>query len=846
MDLYKNIGNSNPERGTRSNERTPPEDEGIITRDPTTLRAILNAAPVAIQIVGQNGTFLDCNLKTLQLFRAHSPGDVIGNPPGILSPLLQRDGRSSKDGSVEMINQAFSGKTVTFKWDHQRFDGEIFPAQVTLNLIQYEGSDCLMASVIDLSDQVNQLNAMAALVQEAPFSILTVTPDIEISQFNPAYLTITGYSKEEASRKKFKDYAVIHREGGTIEESRQTKQTIRGRFICDFGTGIRHLNYTYIPVMNHKNEVTQIYHIMSDQTDLMDKLNEFDALITESPAGIITMDSHTKIISANTAFSEISQIPVSTLISMQASNFKIISRTGPSVTDVITEKKSGKGILTGDFSGKIKNLEYHYIPIIDTKGRVVKIIGVYIDLTAVSRLVQYLEESVKIVSEHIGYLAEGKTNFVTHTIPADEHTHNAFESFSTINKALNHARVAIERMAEDSHRLTEAALAGDLSYRSDPSVHQGEFQAIISGINQTLDATIAPVHEAIRISKEYARYNFTARFSSDIHIKGEWVGFQKALDETGVEVSHVISTLNQRVQELSASIEEASASVEEITSGAQEISTTMGVVNKNSTMNDQSLSQIIYAMEDLNQTVSSVSRKADSVAALSQEANEFAKSGMELVKKSDHSMAEITKSSEHVDTIVKDINVQMNEIGKIVRVISDIANQTNLLSLNAAIEAARAGEAGRGFAVVASEVKSLAQDSRRSAENISELIQGLQSKAKSAGDAMRSSIDIVHEGSIALSETVTAFTQIATTIDNINMNIMDVAASSEEQAASVEEVTASMQEISEVTHKTSEEVISTSAAIKQTSVALDQISQVLNSIVEIGEGVHNEISQFTV
>lgn len=272
----------------------------------------------------------------------------------------------------------------------------------------------------------------------------------------------------------------------------------------------------------------------------------------------------------------------------------------------------------------------------------------------------------------------------------------------------------------------------------------------------------------------------------------------------------------------------------------------MTSVSENSLQGDRSISQIIKAMDDLNATVSEVSIKADSVASSSQEANEFAKKGTELVQKSVHSMAEITKSAEHVDVIVKDINTQMTEIGKIVRLISDIASQTNLLSLNAAIEAARAGEAGRGFAVVAAEVKSLAQDSRKSAENIAEQIKTLQSKAKSAGEAMSSSISTVHEGSAALTETVTAFTQIAETIDTINKNIMDVAASTEEQAASVEEVTASMQEVSYLTHKTSEEVTSTSSSIAQTSHALNQISQVINSIVIVGEGVNKEISRFSV
>lgn len=364
-------------------------------------------------------------------------------------------------------------------------------------------------------------------------------------------------------------------------------------------------------------------------------------------------------------------------------------------------------------------------------------------------------------------------------------------------------------------------------------------------MNQILDVTMVPVKEAMRLSQEYARLNFKERFNADIIIKGDWIAFQKSLDEIGCAISHAFSELAQKVTDLSASIQEANANVEEISAGAQEISSTMRDVNKNSQQCDQAIYQIIRTMDDLNITVGAVSRKADFVALLSQEADTSAKKGTELAEKSVLSMNEITKSTEQVNLIIQDINREMTEIGKIVRLISDIANQTNLLSLNAAIEAARAGEAGRGFAVVAAEVKSLAQDSRKSAENIADLIKKLQDKASGGCEAMNSSIQTVNEGNNALSETVKTFSDIACRINEISKNITDVAASSQEQAASVEEVTASIQEVSDLTHKTTQEVTSTTSAITQTSVALNQINQVINSIVLIGDGVNKEISGFS-
>lgn len=589
-----------------------------------------------------------------------------------------------------------------------------------------------------------------------------------------------------------------------------------------------------------------MYHVMVDRTDLVNKLNEFESLIAGSPVGIITMDPDTKILSANKAFSDISALPVSQLTSMQAKDFKILEREGASVSDVVRDKKTGSGTLTCNFGSVTRDLQYSYIPIIDTNGNVVKIYTLYVDLTPVTHMIEYLRKSVNVMTDYVHSLSEGNTDFSPKPLPSDEYTASAHASFIKITTAIDQARHAIEKMVTDSEKLTDAAIKGNLTFRVDSSVHVGKFKEIVEGMNNTLDATLIPVHEAMRVSKEYSNYQFKARFNSDIKVQGDWVSFRDALDEIGRDISRVISVLSEKIQDLSKSIEEANASIEEIASGTSEISSTMESISQNSENGDQSIEQIIRAMNDLSNTVGSVAHKADSVASLAQEANNFATSGVGFAKKSSNSMNEIITSAGHVDLIIKDINVQMGEIGKIVNLISDIASQTNLLSLNAAIEAARAGDAGRGFAVVAAEVKSLSHDSRKSANDISEMIDKLQTKAKSAGDAMESSLRVVHEGNDSLSEMVVSFNQIAEKIGDINRYTMDVATASEEQAASVEEITASMQDIASFTHKTSEEVTMTSAAITQTSASLVQITQVVSEIVEIEDQVAQEISRFSI
>ena len=171
--------------------------------------------------------------------------------------------------------------------------------------------------------------------------------------------------------------------------------------------------------------------------------------------------------------------------------------------------------------------------------------------------------------------------------------------------------------------------------------------------------------------------------------------------------------------------------------------------------------QISKAMQDMSAAVEEITSSMESVSALSQETNVLSQKGAELAGKTEKSMVEITSSSAKVFEIVTDVEKQMGEISKIVVLIRDLANQTNLLALNAAIEAARAGDAGRGFAVVATEVKSLAQESRNSAERIEEMIGNLKKNTQHASTAMGEAKGTVEQGSQMVTETLQSFNKIA-------------------------------------------------------------------------------------
>jgi len=418
--------------------------------------------------------------------------------------------------------------------------------------------------------------------------------------------------------------------------------------------------------------------------------------------------------------------------------------------------------------------------------------------------------------------------------------------FNIIKNNLNQCIDTINSLVEESNMLSVAAVEGKLNKRGNAEKFKNKYWEIIAGINKTLDHVVEPLNEAMRISEEYAQRNFSARFSSELKVHGDFKKFREALDNIGIQVAKALSLVNQQVTELGASAEEANASIEEVSAGSTQVAKNASAVSTNAEECNQGIAEVLKAMEDLSKTIQQVAAKAESVSQLVQETSDYSRSGIDLAKKTEGGMNGITRSSNEVNTIILEIKSQMDKIGEIVSLITDLANQTNLLALNAAIEAARAGDAGRGFAVVATEVKSLAEESRVSAEKIAEMIGNLQKQTQMAAETVAVSNREVKEGSTALKETLENFNRIVESIDQISRNVTEVAAASEEQAASVEEVTASINEVNSLVRNTAKEATDSAAVSEETAAAIDQIAKVIANVNSIVVKVSTEVSKFRI
>lgn len=307
-----------------------------------------------------------------------------------------------------------------------------------------------------------------------------------------------------------------------------------------------------------------------------------------------------------------------------------------------------------------------------------------------------------------------------------------------------------------------------------------------------------------------------------------------------------IRDVNKKMQDLTLTSEKATRSVEEASRTVNLIARNAGVVSGNAQKSAEAIDQISKAMQDMSASVEEITSSMESVSSQANNANTSAKSGAVLAETVSKDMEEMSAGTNEVYNLVKDIEKQMTDISRIIGLIRDIANQTNLLALNAAIEAARAGDHGRGFAVVAAEVKSLAQDSRSSAEKIEDMITQLNNATMKATGAMEAAKGLVGKGVAESQQALYAFREIQKAAETVANSASDVAAASEEQAATTEEITASVHEVASLIDATAKEAGEAAAGTEESAASIDEIAGMIQNVNEVAAAAMEANRKFKV
>ena len=290
---------------------------------------------------------------------------------------------------------------------------------------------------------------------------------------------------------------------------------------------------------------------------------------------------------------------------------------------------------------------------------------------------------------------------------------------------------------------------------------------------------VAPLRSVIRVAQQIAAGDLSAKV--EVTRRDEIGQLMQAMQQMGEGLSQIVSGLQ--------------AGIEQLATSAQSLSAVTEQTNLEVSSQKEETEQVATAMNQMTATVHDVARNAEEAAQAAQTADGKVESGQQVVRQSMVRIEQLADSATSASSSIESLSAEIHNIGTVLGVIKSVAEQTNLLALNAAIEAARAGEQGRGFAVVADEVRALAKRTQQSTEEIERLVSALRSAAQASVQQIQSSGELVKLAVSDALQTESALGSIAAAVSLIQQMNQQIAAAAEEQSSVAEEINRSVTSI---------------------------------------------------
>ena len=367
--------------------------------------------------------------------------------------------------------------------------------------------------------------------------------------------------------------------------------------------------------------------------------------------------------------------------------------------------------------------------------------------------------------------------------------------------------------------LTTASVKGNSSARGNTKGFEGGYNDIVKGINETLDAIYDPINEAIAALETIASGDLTIKISKT------YSGDHEKIKDS---INNVTQSLGKTLNEVSLAAVAAASAANQISSSTEEMAAGANEQSSQTT-------EVAGAVEEMTKTILETTKNTTRAAEASKNAGGVAIEGGKVVEETIKGMIRISDVVRQSSETVQALGRSSNEIGEIVQVINDIADQTNLLALNAAIEAARAGEQGRGFAVVADEVRKLAERTSKATQEIAGMIKQIQKDTEGAVKSMKLGTDEVDNGKLLAEKAGQSLKEIIAGAENVADIVTQVAAASEQQSRTSEQITQNIELISNVTQQNA-------TGVRQIAHAAEELNQLTGNLQELISGFKVEKS----
>lgn len=362
---------------------------------------------------------------------------------------------------------------------------------------------------------------------------------------------------------------------------------------------------------------------------------------------------------------------------------------------------------------------------------------------------------------------------------------NSLSENDVLSKSFEKMIDNLNKLVLEIKFLTTASVKGNSSARGNTRGFEGGYNEIVKGINETLDAIYDPINEAIDALEKIASGDLTVKISK------KYSGDHEKIKDS---INNVTHSLGKTLNDVSLAAVAAASAAHQISSSTEEMAAGANEQSSQTT-------EVAGAVEEMTKTIFETTKNTTRAAEASKNAGTVALEGGKVVKETINGMIRISDVVKQSSQTVQALGKSSNEIGEIIQVIDDIADQTNLLALNAAIEAARAGEQGRGFAVVADEVRKLAERTSKATQEIASMIKQIQKDTDGAVKSMKLGTDEVEKGKILAEKAGQSLKEIIAGAENVADIVTQVAVASEEQSRTSEQITQNIELINNVTQQ---------------------------------------------
>ena len=366
---------------------------------------------------------------------------------------------------------------------------------------------------------------------------------------------------------------------------------------------------------------------------------------------------------------------------------------------------------------------------------------------------------------------------------------------------------------------------------------------IFAGIVVAVNHITKPLGTMMMVMRRLSEGDFSKQ-ENNIKSNDELGRLAIALDNMRDEVAHVLNKVKYSAENLNSAVEHMSVTTNQSAQVSNQIAMSITDVAESSMKELDAVNSTNEEIDKFKSNVDNMSDVVQNAVEKGRKTSDVAADGGVKLKKAIEQIQRIEAATARSTKVVDSLGEQSMEIGKIVKTISEIAEQTNLLALNAAIEAARAGEAGRGFAVVADEVRKLAISSQEAAMDISNIITEIQSNTKLAVQEIESGNKEVVAGTKSIESTEEAFGSIISMVQDVSAQLENIAKVVSEMANSGNVIAKNISTVRESSKKNAEEAENVSAASEEQSAAVNELSDASSKLADLAAELSRNVDKF--